>query len=252
MNEFAFSKYQGNGNDFVLIDDRTETFSIDPKKISNLCHRHYGIGADGLILLRPSILGDAAMRIFNSDGLEAQMCGNGLRCLVQFLIDLGEKKEQFLIQTSRKVYTCVCREGRIFVDMGVPRIVEESPSESLVEVGVPHLVIFVEDLSQFDREARKRFSEIGINLNYAKIAPFSNVIDVRTFERGVEEETFACGTGATAVCVAAWKRFGLFGKVEVVFGSGERLSFEIIQENQILKGVVMSGNVQHVFSGKVR
>ena len=251
MNEFAFSKYQGSGNDFVLIDHRALPFSVDSKTIFNLCHRRYGIGADGLILLCSSTKGDYAMRIFNSDGLEAEMCGNGLRCLVQFLIDLGEGKDSFLIETLKKIYLCTVKETSISVDMGIPQIIEEGPSEMRLDVGVPHLVIFSEDLSQFDREAKKRFSHIGINLNYAKVSPFSNTIHMRTFERGVEEETFACGTGATAVCMAAWKQFGLFGKIEVIFRSKETLHFEVIQENDCLKKIVMSGNAHHVFSGRV-
>lgn len=249
--ELIFSKYEGTGNDFILIDDRARVFPIHPETISKLCHRHYGIGTDGLILLQPSIKGDFSMRIFNQDGSEAEMCGNGLRCLVQFLVDLGEKKRKFSIETQKKIYSCEIKNGSIYVDMGVPKILEETGSEMFLEVGVPHLVIFVDELSRFDREAKKRFSIIGVNINYAKIEPF-RTIHMRTFERGVEGETFSCGSGATAVCMAAWKQFGIVGSIKVVFGSGEELQFEILTENQKLKGITMTGNVRHVFDGKVR
>lgn len=251
LNELTFSKYEGTGNDFILIDDRAKVFPIEPQKISKLCHRQYGIGTDGLILLHPSDKGDFSMRIFNRDGSEAEMCGNGLRCLVQFLVDLGEKKRKFSIETLKKTYLCGIKNGDVYVQMGVPRILEKKGSDMLLEVGVPHFVTFTDDLFQFDTEARERFSVIGVNINYAKIVPFSS-IHMRTFERGVEEETFSCGSGATAVCMAAWKQFGLAGPVNVIFGSGEQLQFEIVTENQDLKGITMTGKARHVFNGKVR
>ena len=227
------------------------TFPIDPQKISKLCHRQYGIGTDGLILLRPSAKGDFSMRIFNSDGSEAEMCGNGLRCLIQFLNDLGEKKGKFEIETDKKIYSCKISEGGIRVDMGIPKIIKEMGLEMLLDVGVAHLVTFVKDLSQFDLEAKDRFSVFGVNINYARIDPF-NEIHIRTFERGVENETFSCGTGATAVCMAAWKQFGIAGRVKIVFGSGEQLQFETLTEKKLLKGITMSGDVNYVFEGKVR
>ena len=251
MNELIFSKYEGTGNDFILIDDRDRDFPIDSQKISKLCHRQYGIGTDGLILLQPSVEGDSSMRIFNQDGSEAEMCGNGLRCLVQFLIDLGAEKRKFSIETQKKIYSCEIKNGSIYVDMGVPKILEKKGSEMLLEVGVPHFVTFVDELSRFDREAKERFSIIGVNINYARIEPF-NTIYMRTFERGVEDETFSCGSGATAVCTAAWKQFGITGSVKVIFGSGEKLQFEVLTENQKLKGISMTGSVRHVFDGKVR
>ncbi len=251
MNEFSFSKYEGTGNDFILIDDRDEIFPINPKKISQLCRPRYGIGADGLLLLQSSEKGDFAMRIFNRDGSEAEMCGNGLRCLIQFLSDLGEKKGKFEIETVKKIYPCRISHEGIQIEMGIPKILEEKGSETFLEVGVPHFVTFVKDLSRFDLEAKDRFSVFGVNINYAKIDR-SKVIYVRTFERGVENETFSCGSGATAVCMAAWKQFGIAGPVDVVFGSKEQLHFEILTEKKRLTGITMSGDVRHVFDGKVR
>jgi diaminopimelate epimerase len=249
--EFLFRKYHGTGNDFILIDDRDERFPILPEKIIKLCHPKYGIGADGLILLRPSLKGDFRMRIFNRDGSEAEMCGNGLRCLVQCIHDLGIKKERFQIETAEKIYPCFIKKGAIFIEMGIPHILEERDSEVFLKVGVPHFVTFVEDLTQFDLEARRQFSDLGVNINYAKFEPL-RVIRMRTFERGVEEETYSCGTGATAAVMAAWMKFGLSGPVTVIFGSGEELQFEIMLKNKTLQGITMSGKVGHVFEGKVR
>ncbi|MDJ0651466.1 MAG: diaminopimelate epimerase [Simkaniaceae bacterium] len=250
-NERIFSKYEGTGNDFILIDDRDRKFPISSEKISTLCHRRYGIGTDGLILLQPSTAGDFSMRIFNQDGSEAEMCGNGLRCLIQFLSDLGVKKRQFSIETRKKIYSCAIKNGSIYVAMGVPKILEKKGLEVLLEVGVPHFVTFVDELSRFDREAKEHFSVIGVNINYARVESL-NTIHMRTFERGVEEETFSCGSGATAVCMAAWTQFGITGSVKVIFGSGEKLQFEMLTENQKLKGITMIGRARHIFDGKIR
>jgi diaminopimelate epimerase len=247
---FSFSKYHGTGNDFILIDAREMGLSIGPSVVSKICHRQYGIGGDGVIFLRPSNQGDYAMQIFNADGSEAEMCGNGLRCLVQFIQDLGDKKAEFQIETMRKVYTCKVSQGKISVQMGVPKIVEEKDAEYLLEVGVPHLVVFTDNLARFDLEARDRFSDLGVNINYAMLDPL-NTLHVRTFERGVEEETFSCGSGATAVCMAAWHRFGISGSIEVIFGSTEKLQFEILTENKKLVEITMSGDVCHVYNGMI-
>ncbi|MCP5506453.1 MAG: diaminopimelate epimerase [Chlamydiales bacterium] len=249
--EFTFSKYHGTGNDFILIDDREEVFPVCPEIITQLCHPKYGIGTDGLILLRSSDEGDFRMRIFNKDGSEAEMCGNGLRCLIQFIRDLGVDQESFKIETMKKIYPCSIKNGQVFVEMGIPKILEKMGSDILLEVGVPHFVTFAEDLAEFDEEAPKKFSDLGVNINYAKLEPF-RVIRMRTFERGVEEETYSCGSGATATAFAAWMKFGLSGPVTIVFGSGEELQFEIALENQDLIGITMSGDVAYVFEGKVR
>lgn len=190
------------------------------------------------------------MRIFNKDGSEAEMCGNGLRCLVQFIRDLGIDHESFQIETMKKIYPCKIKNGRIFVEMGVPKMIEKRGSDHLLEVGGLHFVTFVDDLKQFDLEATKRFSDLGVNINYAKLEPF-RAIRMRTFERGVEEETYSCGSGATATAMVAWMKFGLSGPVTIIFGSGEELQFEIVLENESLKGITMSGDVAHVFKGKV-
>ena len=246
----SFSKYHGTGNDFILIDDREGKVSMSSEEITNICHRRYGVGGDGVILLRPSSKGDYAMQIFNSDGSEAEMCGNGLRCLVQFLKDLGEEKETFQIETMKKIYPCKVDQSGVSIQMGLPKIIEEKGSEYLLEVGVPHLVVFTDDLSRFDLEAKERFSDLRVNINYAMIEPLAT-IRMRTFERGVEEETFSCGSGATAVCMAAWHRFGLSGSVDVIFGRGETLKCEIHNKNKTLLGITMSGAVSHTYNGVV-
>lgn len=245
-----FSKYHGTGNDFIFIDQREGSFPLSKEQIVKLCHRNYGVGADGLIALCPSQKGDFAMRIFNSDGTEAEMCGNGLRCLIQFIKDLGIEGDAFQIETMKKVYPCSIKNNKIAVAMGLPKIVEKKPSGMFLEVGVPHFVTFVEDLALFDLEAPKHFSVLGVNINYAKLEA-SNAICMRTFERGVEKETFSCGSGATAVCMAAYEQFGIRNSLKVIFASGEALDFELDVENETLQNITMSGTASYVFKGKI-
>lgn len=247
----AFVKYEGTGNDFILVDNRDQNLFLESLNIAQLCHRQYGVGADGVILLGASKRADVSMRIFNCNGQEAEMCGNGLRCLVQFLKDSYDlRATDVTVETLKRDYRCEIVNEEVRVGMGVPKLIKEGDGEVLIHVGVPHLVVFTKDLQQFDTEAQRRFDALGININYAKVISHDE-IHMRTFERGVEAETFSCGTGAAAVCLAAWKRFGLRSRVEIMFRSQERLYFDLVKEQGTLREVYMSGNVRRVFEGKV-
>ncbi len=262
-----FNKYHGAGNDFIIIDDREETFEIDAERIARMCHRQYGIGSDGLILLQKSEVADGKMRMFNAkDGKESPMCGNGLRCLVGLIRDLGHDKELCTVETMNKTYNCIIRGNRVEVDMGVPKLIEtegtvqfgeETIPYMMLDTGVPHVVNFVEtiDLDDFLKRARflhrnEKIEPHGINVNFATVDD-SGTIHMRTYERGVEAETFACGTGATAVCVSVWLRTKRSGPLNVIFGSGEKLEFEVSAEGKTLKGLTMRGPIQRVFAGSM-
>lgn len=209
-----FWKAHGAGNDFVLIDDRSSLFpDEDPLLIERLCNRHKGIGADGLILLQSSSLADYKYRIFNSDGKEASMCGNGLRCLVPFLEVLACTKESYQIQTHKGIRK-VGRIGKnIFASLGVPFFIQKNTFafgklDKIAEVwdtGVPHAVFWVDDVSAVDVDSigrNVRHSPLvapnGVNVNFASFEA-SGSVRIRTYERGVEKETLSCGTGAAAV-----------------------------------------------------
>lgn len=226
MTALPFAKYQGCGNDFILIDDRSGRFSgYSQDAISLLCHRRLGIGADGLVLLRHSTSADFQMVIFNADGSRPKMCGNGLRCLIAFLDHLG------LYQPPR---------ARIETDMGILEGRKEgslvgihlepvqrvaAPQQvdgmriDLVNSGVPHGIIFVDDLEGLNlvdlgRKIRfdPSFGEAGINVNFAQRTSATS-IRFRTYERGVEAETFSCGTGAAAIALVALERYGYTGPI---------------------------------------
>lgn len=254
-----FYKYQGTGNDFILIEDDEAHFP--PKKIKQLCDRRYGIGGDGLIFVRRPSDADAEMEIYNADGNRAEMCGNGLRSLVQYLIDRGNPQTSFKIAASGKFYSAHVEQGEIVVEMGVPKVLEEGTIEGLpffhIDSGVPHFVHFCDDIHQADfpyiaQKIRHHsyFSPSGVNVNFVKLLP-SCLLQVRTYERGVEGETHSCGTGGAAACVAAWKKYGIKGLVEVEFPSQERLRFDLLADDDLLRGMSMRGNAAYVFEGDI-
>lgn len=229
---FPFVKYQGAGNDFILIDDRNSTFPADHHAlIRKLCRRKIGIGADGLILLCPDTDADFLMRIFNCDGYEAESCGNGLRCLVLFLQELGLSAQRYRIRTKDRIAECFFEGGRPVVDMGAPTGIRLGLDLGLAEAhfahtGVPHAVCFVPDVDVLDLNKKGRllrhhplFAPEGANANFAAIQPDGS-IRVRTFERGVEGETLACGTGAAAVGAIASRLFHLRMPIPLYFPGG--------------------------------
>lgn len=252
-----FSKYQGTGNDFILVEE-----SLPPDQIKQLCDRRYGVGADGLILMSDGGESDARITIYNADGNVAEMCGNGLRCVACYLRDQGLTKKCLTIQTDHKRYTAHVEGEVISIDMGKAEIIEKGCmlnglSYDLIDTGVPHLVHFCEEMKQGDfTELAKglrnhsHFSPSGVNVNFVKLLP-SRALCVRTYERGVEDETFSCGTGAAAACVAAWSRFGIRGVIEVTFHSGESLQFDLLASDDLLQGIEMKGQAKRVFQGQI-
>lgn len=263
----SFSKYQGAGNDFIIIDDRAGFFPIENDLfIRNLCDRRFGIGADGLLLLQGSSCANFRMRIFNSDGKEVGMCGNGIRCFVHYLRSLGFREEQFLIETMHDTVTCQIKGDKISVKLEKPHVLhwgvqienEEKNLEAfVVHTGVPHAVIFVEDLDAVDVEGLGRkirnhtlFAPQGVNVNFAKLGPDGSV-RVRTYERGVEGETLACGTGAAAVALTVSQKWDLPSPVRVLPLSKECLEIHVGQSSLGGKSLELVGSACCVFEGRI-
>ena len=255
-----FSKYHGTGNDFIVIAGHAK--QVLPDEIKRLCRRRYGIGADGLIFVQPKADAAAAVSVFNADGKEAEMCGNGLRCVAQFLLDHGCKKKELTLFVGAKRYLIRIEGQDILIDMGIPFIIEEGTLNGLsylhINSGTSHFIHFCEDLcrSDFGQIAQnlryhKHFSPSGVNINFVKLFP-SRLLQMRTYERGVEGETPSCGTGAAAACVAAWKKFGIQGEIEVEFHSQERLQFDLLAKDGLLKGLVMRGRAIGVYQGELK
>ncbi len=205
-----FYKYQGAGNDFVMIDNRLQTFPKgDTALIANMCHRHFGIGADGLILLEEAEDADFRMVYFNADGREGTMCGNGGRCVVAFAYKLGLIKTKTSFQAIDGLhYAEVSDDGLVALAMNEPSKIEKTPEgHYILDTGSPHYVIVCEQMpEEILEEARRirfgeRFKHQGINVNFIVLE--KDQIQIRTYERGVENETMACGTGAVAAAIVA-------------------------------------------------
>lgn len=262
-----FSKYAGSGNDFILIDDRLEKFPLtDRAHIASLCNRRRGIGADGLILLQNSKTADFRMRIFNADGGEAEMCGNGIRCLMKFIQELGGTSPHYRIETMKNLLKVEDKEGLVHVQMAQPTDIQWDRNIELkgisiavqsLNTGVPHAVIFVENLQEERWMAlapairgHSAFGSAGTNVNFSTI-DHSGVVHVRTYERGVEGETLACGTGATATALAAARKWNVTSPVCVMPRSQESMKISFSWDGDRPVNVSMAGPANYIFSGKI-
>jgi diaminopimelate epimerase len=209
-----FYKLHGAGNDFVFIDDREETFPLaEQSLIARLCHRRYGIGSDGLVVLRPSSLADCRMIYFNADGKEASFCGNALRCAALAMRACGYGQEDFFIETPKGVMRSSIRKEQIETSFPLPvvrhwplilPIEEKNRPFYVVDAGVPHAVCLVDDLDSLhvnEVAPAIRFHPLlapeGANVTFVDLSN-GRSIAIRTYERGVEGETFSCGSGAVA------------------------------------------------------
>ncbi len=255
MQSIAFSKYEGAGNDFILIDDRSLFF--DKGLVPKLCDRKFGVGADGVILLQSPTSADFRMRIFNRDGTEAESCGNGLRCLGRFIADLGFSKKKYTIQTYDRLVELSYQDELIVVSMGEAKGLQLNLSTEqgivhFADTGVPHAVHFLTDLKNASIDQlgpffrhHPHFGAKGANANLAEMQ-LDGSIHVRTFERGVEGETLACGTGACAVAAIATQLHSLAGPIKIVFPGG------VLQISRSGNQLVMAGPVNCIFTGQIR
>lgn len=253
-----FFKYQGTGNDFILIDDRSKTFpAANQALIEQLCHRRFGIGADGLILLQNDPDYDFRMVYFNADGAEGSMCGNGGRCIVRFAHDLGmfEQETQFIAVDGE--HTAVVDDENISLKMSPVSGSEDRNGLTFLNTGSPHVVLFVDDLESLDVVAEGRtirysdqFKPRGTNVNFAQVMA-DNTVFVRTYERGVEDETYSCGTGVTAVALVAHQQLALTSPVGIkTIGGNLRVSFKQLADGQF-DAINLIGPAKRVFAGRI-
>jgi diaminopimelate epimerase len=251
-----FSKYQGTGNDFIMIDDRAEQFPVNQSLIEFLCHRRFGIGADGLILLRNAKGYDFRMVYFNADGREGSMCGNGGRCTVRFAQDLGlfEENTTFIaVDGEHKAAAC---EDEIFLNMSHVSGSAQDGSDYFLNTGSPHYVTFVEDIEAVDVVADGkaiRYGDVygpkgGTNVNFAQVLDEQSLY-VRTYERGVEDETYSCGTGVTACALMAYQHLGMVEPINIKTKGGNlRVSF-VAQADGSFDSIYLIGPAVKVFEG---
>jgi diaminopimelate epimerase len=208
--ELEFVKYHGAGNDFILIDDRSDTVltRLDQQLVARLCDRHFGIGADGLMLLRPGDAeADFTMIYYNADGRTGTLCGNGSRCIIRFAHDLGLRREVYRFRAADGLHSGRILGAWISLSMHEVTAWRRDEGAYVLDTGSPHFVSFRNELEGLDvvaagRAVRyaDRYRESGINVNFA--TPTPEGIALLTYERGVENETLACGTGVTAAAIA--------------------------------------------------
>lgn len=263
--QWSFAKYVGCGNDFILFDNRSGLFrKNDRALIKKLCHRHWGIGADGLILWEYSTKADSRMRIFNNDGSEAEMCGNGLRCFVKYIHEFGIKKSHYHIETMDGPLAATLQEDEVTIEMGLPQTYAwniplsyegKTITASHLNTGVPHVVLFFDDVDAIDFPKlghtirhHQQFSPKGANVNAAQVME-GGKIKVRTYERGVEAETLACGTGAIAVALAAAHHYGVNSPSYIETRSGEGLRVQFDSHQSRYTNVTLSGPCHCIFQG---
>lgn len=266
-----FEKMSGTGNDFIVIDHREHLIPLDqqPGFAKKVCRRMFSVGADGLILIENSDIADFKWRFYNSDGSMAEMCGNGARCAARFAYHhriAGKRTMTF--ETEAGIIEAEVAEDEEYVRVlmtppfdyrsgmqvgldGIERDVD------FVNTGVPHAVIFVEEgkvpVKIWGRKVRfhELFSPAGTNVNFVRIRGESE-IEVRTYERGVENETMACGTGAVASAIYAAVKHGCSSPIDVVTSGGEILTILFDQiEGGAVKNVYMQGPARRIYSGEL-
>ena len=254
--DIHFCKYQGTGNDFVMIDDRDEHFEMeDHALIKHLCDRRFGVGADGLILLRKSSEYDFKMIYFNADGYEGSMCGNGGRAIVRFAHDLGIISNQTKFIAVDGEHEASVTSNVVSLKMADVDLVEQNENDFFMDTGSPHFVAFVKNVQSYDVVEKgtgvrynDRFKEHGTNVNFVEEID-KNSLYVRTYERGVENETLSCGTGVTA-CALAASFLDHESPISVkTLGGDLSISFEKAQG--VFKNVFLMGPAKKVFEGKV-
>jgi len=255
---FDFSKYQGSGNDFIMIDGREENFQFSAEEVGNLCHRRFGIGADGLIIIKDHPSFDFEMDYYNADGSQS-FCGNGSRCAQAFAEELGiiAGNSNFLAIDGAHEGK---KEGEWYAthmsNVSAERI-ESLGNDWLINTGSPHYIRFVEDLINTDvfSEGRKlrnsaRFKENGVNVNFVEIHDQS--ISVRTYERGVEDETFSCGTGVTAAAIALLQKQNSAQTEVQVKTKGGPLSIQIKRlSKDSFENIWLKGPAEKVYSARL-
>jgi diaminopimelate epimerase len=263
----TFTKMNGAGNDFVMVDNRDLKNSLARDVIARLCDRHRGVGADGLIAVEPAENGaDFKMRYYNADGGEAEMCGNGARCFARFASRLSGKDDAISFETMAGVVGAEILGENVCLRMSQPKglalgaklaVHSDDLTVHSVNTGVPHAIVVVEDIGKVDVlrvgaaiRYHDHFAPKGTNANFIEVqAP--RVLAIRTYERGVEGETLACGTGVCAAALVHSSLTGAASPVEVRVKGGETLTVGFAKSAAGFTDVTLTGPADFVFEGTV-
>ena len=270
MKKIPFTKMSAAGNDFIIIDNRQNVLDSSRAKecAQKTCRRKLSVGADGLILIENSTKADFKWRFFNADGSEAEMCGNGGRCIARFTYLKGIAPQQLTFETLAGIIKAEVLGEKVKLQLPLPynltcdlNLVLEGKSYLLntITVGVPHVVTFVEDLGncpvvELGKGIRfaEHFKPAGTNVNFVKTRNKSTIA-IRTYERGVEDETLACGTGAVASALITHEKKGMSPPISVLTRGGETLvvHFHFAKENQRLRELFLEGSANLIYEGEL-
>jgi diaminopimelate epimerase len=253
-----FYKYQGTGNDFVILDNRNKIYDFTTEEVAFLCHRRFGIGADGLMLLNPHEQYDFEMKYYNADGRESSMCGNGGRCLVKFAAEMGIIKSEYkFLAIDGEHEASIETNGQVALKMNDVSSVSSRYNKHILNTGSPHYVEIIENVMSLDVFERGRsirysdeFKKEGINVNFVEQATEPDTIIVRTYERGVEDETYSCGTGVTAAALVSYHNDNGFNHVNVKTKGGQlAVEFEKLEDR--FQNIWLIGPATKVFEGEI-
>jgi diaminopimelate epimerase len=262
-----FTKMNGAGNDFVLIDNRLGDLRLAAEQISKICDRHRGVGADGILVLERAANGaDFRMRYYNADGGEVEMCGNGARCFARFASRVAGPAEKLTFETPAGVIGATLQGELVRLNMSEPKDLRLGISIPLpnrqipahfVNSGVPHVVVPVDDLENVDVRGigsavrhHELFAPKGTNVNFLKKRE-DRKISIRTYERGVEDETLACGTGVVASALVFAALQNMEGPIDVLVRGGNELQVAFERAGDQFKNVTLTGPADFVFEGTI-
>ncbi len=263
-----FAKMNGAGNDFVVIDNRDGERSLDRGAIARLCDRHRGVGADGLLAVEQAVKGaDFRMRYYNADGGEAEMCGNGARCFARFADRLlASGRDTVSFETVAGVISAQLFGERVRLQMSPPHALAlpaalEVEGEKLtvhsVNTGVPHAVVFCDEVKQLNVQKlgaalrwHEHFAPKGTNVNFVQ-RQRDGTLALRTYERGVEDETLACGTGVVAAALLAHRLHALPSPISVRARGGDLLEVGFVVAGEVFAEVTLTGPAEFVFEGEI-
>lgn len=250
-----FYKYQGTGNDFVIIDNRENQFLKDPDYIQHLCDRRFGVGADGLILLENDAKTDFRMVYYNADGYESTMCGNGGRCIVAFAAHLNIITDTTTFIAIDGLHEARMNGGMVKLKMSDVESIENGENCFVLNTGSPHHVAIVEEVENYDVFTKGNkirnsatYRPDGINVNFAEQISEDELF-VRTYERGVEDETLSCGTGATAAALSFMQNQNLAAMRVKVRGGNLKVYAE--KHGQGFRNIWLEGPATLVFEGSI-
>ncbi len=262
-----FTKMNGAGNDFVLLDNRANDLCLTSSQIVRLCDRHRGVGSDGVLLLEAAANGaDFRMRYYNADGGEAEMCGNGARCFARFADRVAGPLQQLTFETPAGVIGARLIGEQVTLQMSQPNDLRlglevavggEKFNAGYVDSGVPHVVVPVARIEDVDVRSlgaalryHSMFAPRGANANFSEERG-SHTIAIRTYERGVEDETLACGTGVVASAILFAANANLAGPIEVLVRGGDSLQVDFVRRGDAFTNVTLSGPADFVFDGMI-